>query len=186
MLCLLLPDSLFQLNWARIIHLLNLFNIIVTETIDMNSLISVQVSSSNIAIYCDHIVLILFMLGLNHVKSISYHIRVVDTPRQRFDLLNGDESTQVVDFCLWIHAILLLSREIEELGAIINFFPESLLHLLFGFPEVLVLPEVIKMRENAHNIWHTMVLQKTQELKRLHLETNRGIDQNEGQVSNFG
>ena len=42
------------------------------------------------------------------------------------------------------------------------------------------------MRENAHDIWHTVVLQKTQELEGLHLEANGGVDQDEGQISDFG
>lgn len=109
----------------------------------MNSLILVQVSTSNIPVNTHGIVFLIFLLILNHVKSVGDDIRVIKSPGKWLDFLNGDESTEVVNFCLGVHAISLLSREVEEFGAIVDLFPKSFLHAFFGLSQSLIFSEIV-------------------------------------------
>ena len=79
----------------------------------MHFLVFVQISSSNISVNRDCVVLEILRLVLNHVESVRNHVRMVDSPAERLDLLNCDEPSQVVNLSLGVHSISLLSREIE-------------------------------------------------------------------------
>ena len=66
----------------------------------------VQVGASNIAIEADRVFLSV-LWSLNDVKSVCDDVSVLGAPRQISDLLNGNETRQIVDFGLWIGAIRL-------------------------------------------------------------------------------
>ena len=66
----------------------------------------VQVGASDIAIEADRVFLSV-LWSLNDVKSVFDDVSVLGAPRQISDLLNSDETRQIVDFGLWIGAIRL-------------------------------------------------------------------------------
>ena len=66
----------------------------------------VQVGASHIAIEADRVFLSV-LRSLDDVKSVGDYVRVLGAPRQVSDLLNSDETRQIVDFGLRIGAIRL-------------------------------------------------------------------------------
>jgi hypothetical protein len=111
-LCLSLLDGLLDLDWAWVLHFLDIKYLVVAKAIHVNFLMLVQVGSSDIAIDRYGIIFFLLLI-LNHVESICDDIGVVKSPAQGLDLLNGDESTQIVNLSLWVVAISLLATEVE-------------------------------------------------------------------------
>lgn len=109
MLCLLLFDSLFKLNGARVLHFGYVFDVVVTKAIQMQSLVPVQVSTANVAVHTDGVVFFIFLLGFNHVESVCYHVGVVYLPAQRLYFLNTNKPSEVVHFCLRVLPVLLLA-----------------------------------------------------------------------------
>lgn len=85
---------------------------------------------------------------------------MVDSPAQRLDLLDSDEPSQVVDLCLRVHTVSLLTRKVKELGAIVDLFPKPFLHSLFGFSECLVLSKIIQVSKHSHDIGHSVILEE--------------------------
>ena len=75
----------------------------------MYSLMFVEISSPNIAVYSDGIIVIIFMLGFNHVKSVGNYVRMVYTPTQRLNFLNSYKPSKVVNFCFGVKPIFLLA-----------------------------------------------------------------------------
>ena len=185
MLSLLLLHCLLHLNRARVIHLFDIKDFVVSQPVDMHSLVLVQVSTSDIPEHGHRVVLLLFLGVFDSVKPVSHNVRVVQPPLQRLDLLNSDEPAEIVHFSLRVHTIFLLPREVEQFGAIVDLFPESLLHPLLGLPDHLVLFEVVQMREDAHYVRETMILQKGQVLECLHLKADGHIDEHERQITNL-
>ena len=110
---------------------------------------------------------------------------MLGAPREKLDLLDCDESCQVIDFSFGVASVALEPREVKELGSIVDFLPKSLLHSLFGLPEVLVELVVVQMGQDAHDIWHTVVVEETEELKGLHFKANGRVNQQQSQVYNL-
>lgn len=151
----------------------------------MKSVVLVKVCSSHVAVKADS-VRFLLVRGLNHVEAVSDHVGMLGPPRQRLELLHGDETTQIVDLSLGVVTIRGEAREVEELGTIVHFLPEALLHSLLCLAQVLVELVVVEMGQDSHHVGHSVVVQQTKELKCLHLEADGGVDQEQGQVHNFG
>ena len=74
-----LSNSLFKLNWARIFSLLDALDLIVTKSIHMDSLMLVEIGSSDIAVEGDSVI-IRVVLGLNNIEAISNNIGVLHPP----------------------------------------------------------------------------------------------------------
>ena len=68
-------------------------------------------------------------------------------------------------FGLRVHAISLLSGEVEEFGPIVDLFPEPFLHSFFSFSEGFVFSKVVQVGEYSHDIGHSVVLQQRKELE---------------------
>lgn len=85
------------------------------------------------------------ILSFNHVKAIGNDVGMLHAPRQRLDLLNGDVSTKVVNLSLRVLAISLETREVKQLGSIIDLLPEALLHLLLCLSQLLIKLEVVQV-----------------------------------------
>ena len=113
MLSLLLLHCLLHLNRARVIHLFDIKDFVVSQPVDMHSLVLVQVCTSDIPEHGHSVVLLLFLGVFDSVKPVSHNVRVVQPPLQRLDLLNSDEPAEIVHFSLRVHTIFLLPREIE-------------------------------------------------------------------------
>lgn len=134
---MLLSDCLLYFYGARVLHLRYALDLIVAQAIDMYTLVFVQVGASHIAEEGDCVEL-LVLLGLYHIETIGHDIGVLDSPRERLDLLDGDVAAKVVDLGLRIEAVALKAGEIKELGAVVNLLPEALLHLLLGLSQLFI------------------------------------------------
>ena len=80
MLLLPLLHCLFKFDGTRILHFLNALNLIVSETVHVNSLMLVQVGASDIAEE-RHCVVFLVGRGFNNVETIGNHIGMLNSPR---------------------------------------------------------------------------------------------------------
>jgi len=157
-LSLLLLYSFFEFNWARVIYPLNIHYVKISKTINMHSLMLIKICAPNISKYRNCIKILIFMLGLDSVKSVSNNIRMVYSPINWLYFLNCYESTQVVHFCFWIKTIFLLTRKVKQFCSVMYFFPKSFFHFLFCFSHCFIFSEIVKVSENSHYIWHTMIL----------------------------
>jgi hypothetical protein len=101
---LFLLDSALKLNRARILNLLETRDFVVTNTIDMNTLVLIEVSASHIAIE-RHQVGVGVIHRLDHIKFIRDQVGVLGTPIQQLYLLHCHESGQVINFGLGVVAI---------------------------------------------------------------------------------
>jgi len=72
--CLLLLDGKLKLNWAGVLNLLDIQDVIVTQAINMDTLILIQVCTSDVSIDRHSIIFFIFLLSFNYIKSISNHI----------------------------------------------------------------------------------------------------------------
>ena len=109
MFSLLLLDRFLEFNWTWVLHFLDVQNIEVTETIDVNSLIFVEIGSPDISEnrYC--VILVIFLLKLNHIDSVSENIGVLNTPRKLLDFLHSNKPSKIVYLRLRIETIFLLT-----------------------------------------------------------------------------
>lgn len=77
------------------------------------------------------------------------------------------------------------AREVEELGARVDFLPEALLEALLGGAQGLVVLELVHVGEDAHDFGEAVDLQHVQELKGLHFEPETGVDEEQHEVGNL-
>ena len=190
LLCLVVDLLLFanralQLNRAGVINLLKRVDGAVPDSVDMDSLVLVEVSAAHIAVKRDY-VRVRAVLSFHDVEAVGHDVAVLGSPVEELDLLNSDEAAQVVDLSPRVVAISLKPGEVKQLRSIVHFFPESLLHPLFGLSQVLVDLEVVEVRQDSHHVRHAVVVQQTQELERLHFKANRSIDEQQSQISDLG
>ena len=179
-----LLGRLSELDWARVFHLGDAADIIITKSVYMHSIVLVEIGTPDVAIEADS-VLVRVLWCLNDIESVSHHVGVLEPPAQVSDLLDRDEACQIIDLSLGIGAIALQSREVKEFGTIMNLLPESLLHSLLRLAQLLVQLVVVKMSKHAHHIGHTMVVKQAKEFEGLHLKTNACINQEQGKVDYF-
>lgn len=103
---LLFFDRPLKLDWARVIDFGGAQNVEITEAVNVHSVVPVHVSATDIAIEADSVI-VTIVRGLNHVKAVGQHVRVLSAPGQKLDLLDGDVASQVVHFRLWVAAVTL-------------------------------------------------------------------------------
>jgi len=108
MFSLLLLDSFLKFNWTWVLHFLDVQNVEVSETIDMNSLVFVKIGSSDVSEHRNCVILVIFLLKFNHIDSVSENIRVLNTPRKLLDFLHSNKPSEIVHLRLGIKPILLL------------------------------------------------------------------------------
>ena len=109
---LFLLDSALKLDRARIFNLLQTCDFVVTNAIDMNALVLIEVSASHVAIE-RHQVGVGVVHRLNHIKFIRDQVGVLGTPIQQLYLLHCHESGQVIYFGLGVVAVWLQPRKVE-------------------------------------------------------------------------
>lgn len=76
---------------------------------------------------------------------------------QRSELHGGDEAAHVVDLGIGITAVQD-TGEVEELGAIVDLGPETLLEGFLGFTLQGDLLDEVQMGEDADDFWKTVCL----------------------------
>lgn len=103
---LLLFDCSLKLDWAWIVDPLDRANCMITQTINMHSLVSIKVGSSDVAVEGDDVRIAALHI-FNDIEAVSYDVRVLSAPVKQLDLLDCDESAQVGDLDLGVMAIVL-------------------------------------------------------------------------------
>ncbi len=88
-------------------------------------------------------------------------------------------------FDFFVETVFKLPK-IEEFVVPTNFVLKSFFEFLFGFFELFVFFEKVKMRECAQNKRKTMRFQEGQELKCFHLKSQTCINDKDNNVSDFG
>lgn len=109
MFSLLLLYRFLKFNWTWVLHFLDVQNVEVSETIDMDSLVLVKIGSSDVSEHRNCVILVILLLKFNHVDSVSENIGVLNTPRELLDFLHSDKPTKIVYLRLRIKPILLLT-----------------------------------------------------------------------------
>lgn len=77
---LLLLHCLLELDGARVLKLLHVFDVKVAQAINVDALVLVEVGASDVAVDGDRVVGLVLVLGLDHVKSIGDDVGVVYPP----------------------------------------------------------------------------------------------------------
>ena len=85
-------DTLFGFDWARIFDTLNVEDIVVAETIDVHSLVFVQISASDVPKDGHCVELGILLLGLDGVELVCNHVGVINSPGKWSEFLHSNES----------------------------------------------------------------------------------------------
>lgn len=108
MFSLLLLDRFLEFNWTWVLNFSDVKNVEVSETIDVNSLVFVEIGSPDISEYRHCVILVVFLLKFNHIDSVSENIRVLNTPRKLLNFLHSNKPSKIMHLRLRIKTILLL------------------------------------------------------------------------------
>lgn len=139
---LLLTHSPFELDGTRIIHFLKTSDLVVSNTVDVDPLVLIEVSTSHIAVKRNQI-RVLIVHSFNHIEPVRHKVRMCSPPLEQLDLLHTDKPREIIHLRLRVGSISLQPGEIKQFGTIIDLLPEALLHALLSAPQKLVHLEVV-------------------------------------------
>jgi hypothetical protein len=95
-------------------------------------------------------------------------------PRERSELHDGDEPTQVVN----LHLLVLLfhhTRQVKQLGTLVNLRPKPVLQTFLGFAQFLAVLEGVQVIQDPHDTWKPVHVADVQKLKHFHLKAKTGV-----------
>jgi hypothetical protein len=120
-------------------------------------------------------------------ETVDNGVRVRVAPDKRTRVLHdGEETRQVVDFAIGVSSIHD-TREIEEMRALVQLGPQSLLEPLLGILERLGLSEQVEMGQDAKHVSrHTRGGEDVEELHSLHLEAVVSVNHEKDNVGHLG
>ena len=78
------------------------------------------------------------------------------------------------------------TRQVEQLGALIDLSPEAMLKLFLGLFELLAAGDEVHVGEDAHDARKAVHLAYVEKLKGLHLEAEAGVYHEQDEVGTFG
>lgn len=128
-------------------------------------------------------------------QTIGKEIRVLVPEDQRTELHDANEATEQVDFSVRV-ATVDDTREMEELGTLVDFCPETMLQPLLGVLECLLLLDEVEVSQKTNDFGETVRLKNVEKLECFlivsktlvlahHLESKTSINHEQNQVGDL-
>jgi len=78
------------------------------------------------------------------------------------------------------------TRQVEELGAIVDLRPEAVFQLLLALSQLLGILDHVQMGKHTHDLGHAVHLADVQKLENLHLEAVARVAEQQNQIGTLG